>query len=122
MNAATLASDGKLSQDLRLLGLFIETYCRHHHHGDKKVVEIKTHDVTAINGRELELCDECRKLLTHAYVKRTHCPLHPKPQCKHCPSHCYHPLYRQQIRTVMRDSGMRLLLSGRVHYLLHLLF
>ena len=68
---------------------------------------MKTHDVQAIAGRAVNLCPECMKLLTHAFIKRTHCPMNPKPACKHCPSHCYHPTYRAQIREVMRFSGAR---------------
>ena len=55
-------------------------------------------------------------------MKRSRCPLDPKPACKHCPVHCYHPTYRQNIREVMRYSGRRLVLSGRLDMLYHLLF
>jgi hypothetical protein len=48
--------------------------------------------------------------------------MNPKPMCKHCPNHCYHPTYRAKIREVMQFSGRKLLLGGRVDYLLHLLF
>jgi len=41
--------------------------------------------------------------------------------CKHCPEHCYAPRYRAQIREVMRYSGPRLVLRGRLDYLWHLL-
>jgi hypothetical protein len=46
----------------------------------------------------------------------------PKPACKHCPQHCYAPRYRDEIREVMRYSGRKLVMSGRVDYLVHLLF
>jgi len=48
--------------------------------------------------------------------------MHPKPACKHCPSHCYHPTYRAKIRQVMKFSGKKMLLGGRLDYLIHLLF
>lgn len=112
-----------LQRDLKTLAMFVGLYCQHHH-GDqtREKVELKTHDVDAIAGKELHLCPECSRLLAHAFVKRSVCPMDPKPQCKHCPHHCYAPKYRQQIREVMKSSGMRLMLTGRVHYLLHLLF
>jgi hypothetical protein len=47
--------------------------------------------------------------------------MNPKPMCKHCPSHCYAPMYRAQIRRVMKYAGIKLLMRGRVDYLLHLL-
>lgn len=116
-----MASD--LNRDLKTLALFISIYCRHRHKQQPKTqAELKTHDLTAIVGKPLLLCRQCQKLLAHAFVKRTHCPMNPKPACKHCPSHCYHPAYRAQIREVMRYSGKKLILSGRLDYLFHLLF
>jgi len=114
-------SDKKLRRDLRLLAKFIAVYCQDRHGAAAKVpVNLKTHDVQAIHGKPLALCPSCRKLLAHAFVKRTRCPLEPKPACKHCPDHCYHPRYRQQMRQVMKYSGRRLTLTGRVDYLFHL--
>jgi hypothetical protein len=112
-----------VQRDLKTLGGFIEIYC-HHHHADaeKAVVQLRLHDVTGIVGHPVILCEECTKLLTHAFVKRSHCPMDPKPQCKHCPNHCYAPKYRQQIQEVMRFSGMKAVMTGKLHYLFHLLF
>ena len=116
-------SDAELRKDLRTLALFIDIYCRYRHAGaDKVEPTLATHDITAIAGRKLCLCADCRKLLAHAFTKRSHCPMHPKPMCKHCPNHCYHPSYRAQIREVMKYSGKALLLRGRLDYLFHLLF
>jgi len=113
----------EINRDLKTIALFIQLYCKcRHAHAEKAKVELKTHDVNAIARREIVLCEECRKLLAHAFVKRSHCPMHPKPMCKHCPSHCYHPPYRAQIREVMKYSGKALLLRGRLDYLFHLLF
>jgi hypothetical protein len=113
----------KLRRDLKVLATFIRVYCDGHHRTAPREVErLKTHDVTEIYGRPLELCSACRKLLTHAFVKRTACPLDPKPMCKKCPQHCYGSPYRAQIREVMRYAGRKLVLRGRLDYLLHLLF
>jgi hypothetical protein len=114
---------GEVRHDLKTLAMFIRIYCDCHHRDQvRSEVQLHTHDVTEIAGKPVILCDECRKLLTHAFVKRTHCPMHPKPMCKNCPSHCYHPTYRARIREVMKFSGRKLLMSGRVDFLLHLLF
>lgn len=114
--------DRELRRDLKTLVKFIEVYCDlRHGDRDKAAVELQTHDVAVIAGRQVSVCDECRRLLAHAFVKRSTCPMEPKPACKHCPSHCYQPKYRQQIREVMKVSGRRLVLRGRVDYLLHLL-
>jgi hypothetical protein len=116
-------TDRKLRHDLKVLAVFIRIYCETRHRGtEQKVVTLKTHDLAALHGRPLRLCPACRKLLTHAFVKRTACPLDTKPMCKKCPQHCYAPRYREQIRAVMRYSGRRLLFSGRLDYLFHLWF
>ena len=116
-------ADAALRRDLKTLGLFIDLYCRHKHEEvDRSLTKIKTHRVDEIVGRPLRLCDQCRRLLAHAFTKRTHCPLSPKPACKHCPSHCYHPKWRGAIREVMRFSGKKLILSGRLDYIFHMLF
>ncbi len=118
-----LDSTKDLNRDLKTLALFIRIYCKHKHKDlPKEPMAMKTHDVTAIAGRQLHLCADCRKLLAHAFTKRSHCPMDPKPACKHCPNHCYHPTYRQQIRQVMAFSGKKMVFSGRLDYLFHLLF
>jgi len=112
-----------LERDLRTLALFIHLYCQHRHAGALKgPAQLKSHDVQAIAGKSLNLCDSCCKLLAHALVKRSHCPMEPKPACKHCPVHCYHPDYRLQIQEVMKFSGRKMVLGGRLDYLFHLLF
>jgi hypothetical protein len=114
--------DRRLRSDLKILAKFIDVYCRHRHaDAEKTPVALKVCDVEQLAG-PISICGECHKLLTHAFVKRMNCPMEPKPACKHCPSHCYHPTYRQQIREVMKFSGRKLVLSGRLGYLYHLLF
>ena len=115
-------TDRRLHRDLKTLAEFIGTYCDGCHRSEgKQRVDLKSHDVDALMGRPLVLCPSCTKLLAHAFVKRTCCPRNPKPGCKHCSTHCYHPTYRKAIRTVMKYSGRKLILTGRVHYLWHLL-
>ena len=118
---ATATSDRKLRRDLKVLARFIEVHCRHRHRVEAKApTRLRNVDVRAICGRPLCLCADCRKLLAHGFVKRMRCPLDPKPSCRKCPTHCYAPAYRARIRQVMKYSGRRLVLSGRVHYLYHL--
>jgi hypothetical protein len=117
------SEDPSVQRDLKTLIRFIEVYCHGHHDGrPRQAAPMRGCDVAAIAGAAVELCPDCRKLLMHALVKRIHCPMDPKPACKHCPNHCYHPDYRSKIREVMAYSGRRLVLKGRLDYLLHLLF
>lgn len=113
----------KLEKDLRVLVRFIRLYCGHRHAGAAKApFALHGFNGRALGRRPAVLCPPCRKLLAHALVMRARCPLDPKPACKHCPVHCYHPTYRRNIREVMRYSGRRLVLSGRLDLLYHLLF
>ena len=113
----------QLRKDLRVLARFILTYCEGRHPASERTaVEMKTQDPEALLGAPVRLCPSCSRLLAHAFTKRIHCPLEPKPACKHCPQHCYHPRYRAAIREVMKYSGRKLVLTGRIDYLLHLLF
>jgi hypothetical protein len=123
MATATSPSPLDLLRDLKTLALFIHLYCRYKHaDAERHAVDLRTHDVAAIAGKTIILCPECTKLLAHAFVKRAHCPMDPKPMCKHCPNHCYHPTYRAQIREVMKFSGRKMVLGGRLDCLFHLLF
>jgi predicted amidophosphoribosyltransferase len=116
-------TDRRRQRDLRILARMICVYCRDHHaSAEKTQAYCKGHDFERITGSGVEVCPDCAKLLTHALVKRSTCPLVPKPACKHCPQHCYHPTYRQQIREVMKYSGRKLVLAGRIDFLFHLLF
>jgi len=117
------AVDEVMNKDLKTLATFISIYCTHQHPDtEKQLVTMPQLDITAIAGKEMVLCGECRKLLLHAFVKRSNCPLDPKPMCKHCPVHCYAPDYRKKIQEVMRFSGKKLVTSGRLDHLVHLLF
>ena len=117
------AKAGKLDRDLKILARFIRVYCGDYHKSaPKATLQLKTHDLPALLGKPVLLCPQCRKLLAHALVKRTNCPMDPKPACKHCPNHCYHPEYRARIREVMKYSGRKMVMSGRLDYLIHLFF
>ena len=116
-------ADPTIDRDLRTLALFIRVYCRHRHADAPKAAPVlKGFDMEALKTGPIELCAACAKLLGHAFVKRAHCPFNPKPACKHCQSHCYQPSYREEIRRVMKFSGRRLVLSGRLEMLFKLLF
>lgn len=117
------APDRRRDRDLRTLVRFVTVYCQHHHQGSTKPrAQLTLFHAGARNGTDVALCASCVKLLAHAIVKRANCPLDPKPACKNCPNHCYHPKYRKKIQEVMRFSGRKILLSGRLDYLFRLLF
>ncbi|WJV65132.1 nitrous oxide-stimulated promoter family protein [Pectobacteriaceae bacterium CE70] len=44
-----------------------------------------------------------------------------KPACKQCPIHCYQPAKREEIKTIMRWSGPRMLLYHLILAIRHLI-
>lgn len=104
----------KMISDSEVLAEFINIYCSDKHSGMDKAPAVSGGAVgDCLASVNFEYCDECRKLLLHAVSKRILCPYDPKPSCKHCPTHCYGPGYRERIQEVMRYSGMRLIKKGR---------
>jgi hypothetical protein len=91
-------------KDQHILEQFVDIYCRGKHGTN--------------NG---SLCTDCENLLSYSLQRLERCPQDPKPDCKHCEIHCYKPVYREKIRDVMRYSGKRLLLQGRLDLLWHYL-
>lgn len=113
----------KLTRDLVTLARFIRIYCDGHHRGHSRgAADLRFLDVNELTGRRFELCTACNKLLAHAFHKRIHCPMDPKPVCKHCDDHCYNVEYRRQIRRVMRYAGWRAVIRGRLDLLWHMIF
>jgi Nitrous oxide-stimulated promoter len=102
-NAGSRGSARKrLARESRTLAAMIACYCEAHHHA---------------NGA---LCPECRQLLDYAALRLDRCRFGAeKPVCAKCPVHCYQPFRREQIRTVMRYAGPRMLLRHPVLSLRH---
>lgn len=110
-------------KDILILAQLVQIYCRSHH-GDREA-----HAVTAggtlvpwMDRQDLHLCSKCGSLFLHGAAKRVFCPYDPKPRCKKCPTPCYRPGYREAMRTVMRYSGSRMILRGRIDLLYKYLF
>lgn len=109
-------------KDLRLLALFAECWCQAHHAHMSRAAYEKDATLAPLALRSCRLCDGCHKLLDYAIARRRGCPLDPKPACKDCPIHCYKPVYREEIRKIMRFSGRRLIMRGRLDLLWHYFF
>ena len=109
----------KLRKDILILAQFVQCRCRARHCG-REAVPVAAKGTTLspwISDLNLNLCSECRSLFLHGAAKRVLCPYDPKPRCKKCPTPCYRPGYRETVRAVMRDSGLRMILRGRVDLL-----
>lgn len=69
-----------------------------------------------------ELCPECAELVAYSLDRIQNCPRKDtKDFCSNCSVHCFQPERREQIRTVMRYSGPRLLLHDPVTAIRHLI-
>ncbi|MBI1337570.1 MAG: nitrous oxide-stimulated promoter family protein [Phycisphaera sp.] len=113
----------RMEKDLKTLARFIELYCHDHHSQcELRVVSHDGVDLAHMLNHDPKLCPECENLLAYSFQRRIRCIRDPKPECKHCPKHCYKPEYRQRIRSVMAYSGRKFVLRGRIDYLLHLFF
>jgi len=108
----------KETKDLRLLALFTQIYCKHHHAG-RALVKADL-DLPATDS--YHYCAACAEFLTYAFERRRRCPLDPKPSCKHCQVHCYRPGHREKVREIMRFSGKKLICRGRLDLLWHYFF
>lgn len=111
--------NGKKQKDIRTLGLFVQVYCHQKHDGPKEAFEYRHLDSTRCLPEGLKFCARCRDLLTHGITKLLLCPYDPKPMCKKCTTQCYRPGYREEIRGIMRFSGMYLIKQGRLDLLAH---
>jgi len=109
-------------KDIQVLVRFTAVHCQVHHAGAKSGVAVSNDADAVLAPGHCMVCADCHAFLTYAIERRRHCPLNPKPACKHCPVHCYRADYRQQVRTIMRFSGRHLLLRGRFDLLWHYFF
>lgn len=93
-----------IEQEKTTVRQMVEIYCKGHHHAEKG------------------LCEECTTLLDYAFVRLDNCRYgENKPTCKQCPIHCYKPQMREQMRTVMRYAGPRMLFIHPVSAIRHLI-
>jgi hypothetical protein len=93
----------RIARESRTVAAMISLYCRAQH-GD---------------GR---LCLDCSELLAYANQRLRACPFQDgKTTCAKCPVHCFQPVMKDKIRTVMRYSGPRMLCRHPVLAVHHLL-
>ena len=93
----------RMAREYRTVEAMIDLYCH------------RVHETP--NG----LCAECQALRDYAQQRLQRCPFQErKTTCAKCPIHCYKPELREQIRTVMRYAGPRMLYRHPVLALQHL--
>lgn len=86
----------------------IKLYCRKNH--------------KEYNRQEKKMCPVCQELSDYAKLRSGKCPfMEKKTFCANCKVHCYKPQMREQIRTVMRFSGPRMILYHPVLAMWHVI-
>ena len=73
------------------------------------------------------LCPGCATVFNYALERIERCPYKGnKPACSKCPTHCYAPAMREQIRAVMKFAGPRMLMAhpllAALHFINHLFY
>ena len=90
-------------REILTLRAMLKIYCRHHH------------------GSGESLCFECAALFAYASKNIENCKLgHQKSVCSNCKIHCFKPYYREQIKTVMRFSGPKMIYMHPLLAITHL--
>jgi len=95
---------GRLAREKRTLQAMVRMYCRAHH------------------GANGPLCPECQSLCDYALGRLDRCPYGAeKTTCVNCPTHCYKPAMKEQVKAVMRYAGPRMLFRHPILALFHIL-
>jgi hypothetical protein len=84
------------------------------------MVLIYCHDKHRTRGDAL--CAACQGLVSFAGLRLNKCPYQEdKTTCAKCPTHCYKPDRREEVRHVMRYAGPRMLWKHPYLAVMHLL-
>lgn len=92
----------RIFREKRCIEVMTQIYCREHH---QHMQHVQVNRGKCDNG----FCVGCMQLLEYSQKRLDHCPYQEgKTTCFKCPTHCYKPAMREQIRKVMRFSGPRM--------------
>jgi hypothetical protein len=94
----------RIDREVRTVEAMIDLYCRGRH------------------GSGRDRCRDCEALRDYARKRLEKCPFQEgKTTCARCPIHCYRTDMREQVRTVMRYAGPRMLFRHPLRTLQHML-
>ena len=84
------------------------------------MVQIYCHDKHGMPRGEL--CAGCQEMQVYAGLRLEKCPYQEhKTTCVTCPTHCYKPDRREEVREVMRYAGPKMLWKHPYLTIMHLL-
>lgn len=102
--SSLVSSDQRLAREWKTVCAMIRIYCRDHHKSTPTQ------------------CPECEDLTRYVNQRLDRCHFGTeKPTCAKCPVHCYRSERREQIKTVMRYAGPRMMWEHPWLSLRHLL-
>lgn len=94
----------KREKEKELVSQMIALYCKKKH------------------GSRHGLCRECAALNAYAVQRSDQCPfMETKTFCSNCKVHCYRPVMREKIRTVMRFAGPRMMFHHPITAIRHVM-
>ncbi|MBK7406116.1 MAG: nitrous oxide-stimulated promoter family protein [Phycisphaerales bacterium] len=103
MPANAASESARIRRERRTIGMMIGMYCRARH-----------------GARRDTRCEHCDQLYRYAMERIDKCVFSPeKPTCANCPVHCYRKAMREEVRSVMRYAGPRMLLRHPVLAVFH---
>ncbi len=95
----------RIRREKKTIAVMVSMYCRAHHSP----------------GGADGVCPECRELLGYAEARIDRCIFRDsKPACNRCLVHCYSGKRREEVRSVMRFAGPRMMGSHPVLAVMHL--
>ena len=93
----------RIEREKKTVNSMIALYCKAHHHPEN------------------DLCEDCKALMAYSNARLDHCRFGAeKPVCSKCPVHCYKKDRREEIKTVMRYAGTRMMLHRPLQAIRHL--
>ena len=97
----------KFTSEAKILKKFFELHCHDKHQNQASYTKelIYNNEKITLN---LELCDECKELISYSLDRLSKCPHDPKPRCRKCPDPCYDKPQWKKVAKLMRYSGIRL--------------
>ena len=97
----------KFIVEVDTLKKFFAIFCHGKKHNDIKLQKVNLNFEGEKFEYEVELCDECFKLLNYSFEKLQKCPHDTKPRCRTCTTPCYEPYQWKKVAKVMRYAGIQ---------------
>ncbi|MGL4522832.1 MAG: nitrous oxide-stimulated promoter family protein [Bacilli bacterium] len=93
----------RMEREVRTIEKMIALYCKKNHIGT-------------------DLCEECTAFQNYAFERLRRCPFQEKKStCQKCTVHCYKPDMKEKARTIMRESGPKMILHNPYFAIMHII-